>query len=99
MDRRSLLQGLAGFGLPDTQQKSRKLEKLARYKVEGECPVCKSQDVLDKFDAVTPKYQVYDGAGVTLNDDLFYRYTPAPMLEVACGQCGVCYLTKNPKAK
>jgi hypothetical protein len=95
MNRRELLSGLLGLTVPQ----QRKLEKLTRKDVKGQCPVCKSEDVLDKFDAVTGKYRDSFYTRIIVDNSFYGAFTPSRMLEVACGQCGACYLTPNPEAK
>lgn len=106
MNRRSLLGGL--FGLPFTQQLERPRRELQKLKREpalkGVCPACGSTEVLDVAEAITdkvePRYGTITGTVITIGGDSSWAtVTPAPKRLAACGQCGTCYLTKNPKAK
>ena len=105
MDRRSLLGGL--FGLPFTQQLEkprRELQKLKREPaLKGIGPVCGSMEVLDvaevTTDKVDPRYGTLSSTITISGGDSRVTVTPAPKRLAACGQCGTCYLTKNPKVK
>lgn len=85
MNRREMLSSL--FGLTALQA-PRELKRLTR--LSAQCPVCQSKDVLDKLGAVREDWG-YSTLTIATNAS---AHVPA-MLEVACGNCGVCYLVKN----